>query len=84
MIPPYLSLQQEQVRIESAFDKFDLDNDGHLNTKEVSKLMQELNDGVSPTPEEVNHVMRRADVNRNGLLERAEVFRRGCVVSSSA
>ena len=74
-IPLYLSLQSEQSRFERAFDRYDVNNDGVLDVKEVASLLEELNDHVSPTTAEVAWVIQSADTSGDGRLDRADVYR---------
>ncbi len=74
-IPTYLALQSEQARIASMFDRFDSENSGFLNQKEVMEMLQELNDHVPPTPAEVAWVIENADSSGNGQLDKSETLR---------
>lgn len=73
-LPLYLSLQEEQTRILSTFDKFDSSGDGLLTADELTLMMTDLNDGNAPSKAEVHYVMSQADRSGDGAIGRDEVM----------
>eukprot|EP01046_Picozoa_sp_COSAG06_P021957 COSAG06_NODE_1676_length_8740_cov_49.476334_2_plen_817_part_00 len=73
-LPLYLSLQEEQTRILSTFDKFDSSGDGLLTADELTLMMTDLNDGNTPSKAEVHYVMSQADRSGDGAIGRDEVM----------
>eukprot|EP01043_Picozoa_sp_COSAG02_P020826 COSAG02_NODE_1037_length_15050_cov_93.060665_2_plen_885_part_00 len=73
-LPLYLSLQEEQARILSTFDKFDSSGDGFLTADDLTLMMTDLNDGNAPSKAEVHYVMSQADRSGDGAIGRDEVM----------
>lgn len=50
-----------------AFDSFDTDHSGTIDTNELDKIMREL--GMNPTPEHVKEFMKHADADNDGHID---------------
>lgn len=55
------------------FAKYDKDDSGRLERKELKKLLTELNDGIEVSEGEVNMVLQNADKLGNGKIGRMEM-----------
>eukprot|EP01062_Namystynia_karyoxenos_P064766 TRINITY_DN57845_c0_g1_i1.p2 TRINITY_DN57845_c0_g1~~TRINITY_DN57845_c0_g1_i1.p2 ORF type:complete len:127 (+),score=50.85 TRINITY_DN57845_c0_g1_i1:84-464(+) len=64
--------EEIEQRILSHFDSFDKDKSGKLDCKEMAAVMKLLNDGEDVTQEDVDMVLKRADANLDGQIEKAE------------
>lgn len=61
-------LSDEEMRcFFEAFKEFDYNNDGHINTKELSNVMRSL--GQNPTESELIDLINEVDVDGNGFVE---------------
>ena len=59
--------------IETMFAKYDTDSSGSLDKAQLTKLLTDLNDGVEPSPEEVDWVMAEADQIGSGTITKPEL-----------
>lgn len=64
-----------KTKFDPLFDKYDTRKDGKLNKDELKKLLEELNQGVPVSDEDVDYVMKEADLLGSGSVERPELAR---------
>lgn len=67
--PPSLSEEHLAV-LQSAFDLFDVDKDGHITAEEVQHILSLL--GQSTTLEEARDLVHQVDSDENGTIEFSE------------
>ena len=61
-----LSEEEKRVEYRKAFDKFDVDGGGTIDTKEIGALMRSL--GQEPTDAELEDMINEVDVDGNGWV----------------
>uniref|UniRef100_A0A061RLG0 EF-hand domain-containing protein n=1 Tax=Tetraselmis sp. GSL018 TaxID=582737 RepID=A0A061RLG0_9CHLO len=59
--------------INEVWAKYDLDGDKNITRAELQGLLQEINEGNSPTEKEVDLLFRAADVDQSGHLNKQEL-----------
>jgi len=66
---PWLPLltPSQLVEIHTNFKKFDRDGDGHIEPKEIHKVMRNL--GIAHTEEKVQELIASVDTDGNGMIE---------------
>eukprot|EP00899_Mesostigma_viride_P012117 jgi/Mesvir1/20906/Mv07980-RA.1 len=69
---PVLS-PEDQAVVDNAFARFDKDSNKMLQMSELREFMKYLNDGISPTDQEVHFVMEQADADLTGTISAAEI-----------
>eukprot|EP01010_Urceolus_cornutus_P000598 NODE_1116_length_1099_cov_251.280000_g853_i0.p2 GENE.NODE_1116_length_1099_cov_251.280000_g853_i0~~NODE_1116_length_1099_cov_251.280000_g853_i0.p2 ORF type:complete len:192 (+),score=43.56 NODE_1116_length_1099_cov_251.280000_g853_i0:126-701(+) len=65
--------QEVQADVETVFKKFDTNNSGALNFAELKELLTTLNDGNPPADSEVQWVLERADILKDGEVDKPEL-----------
>lgn len=66
-----LDLTREQfVEFRDAFEIFDRDGDGTIDTKELSTVLRSM--GYNPTDYELKEMREEADIDKSGTIEFAE------------
>lgn len=69
--PLIQSLSTAQLmEIEEAFGRFDVDGDGHIESKELAKVMRIM--GMEPSEQQVKDLIESIDVDGNGKIELEE------------
>ena len=67
-----------QVEAAALFSKYDADQSGVLEEPEVRRLLQDLEPGGRPiTDDELRWIFKVADVNKDGVINKNEVGRKG-------
>jgi Ca2+-binding EF-hand superfamily protein len=61
---------EELDRVMSVFDRFDTDKSGTISGEELGNIVTEL--GLSKTKEEVDAILKEADVSGDGSVDWAE------------
>ena len=69
----WISYKECKDDIETMFAKYDTDSSGSLDKAQLTKLLTDLNDGVEPSPEEVDWVMAEADQIGSGTITKPEL-----------
>eukprot|EP01065_Artemidia_motanka_P037580 TRINITY_DN4631_c0_g1_i1.p1 TRINITY_DN4631_c0_g1~~TRINITY_DN4631_c0_g1_i1.p1 ORF type:complete len:127 (+),score=41.82 TRINITY_DN4631_c0_g1_i1:71-451(+) len=64
--------QEIEKRILEHFDQFDKDKSGKLDCKELEAVMVLLNDNEPIAPGDVDKVLKAADKNLDGQIEKSE------------
>mmetsp|Transcript_39169 Transcript_39169/g.103207 ORF Transcript_39169/g.103207 Transcript_39169/m.103207 type:complete len:222 (+) Transcript_39169:131-796(+) len=66
---PWLSLlsPSQLVEIHSSFKKFDKDGDGHIEPKEIKRVMHDV--GVKISTKEITDLIASVDKDGNGMIE---------------
>ncbi|KAJ3572725.1 hypothetical protein NP233_g2889 [Leucocoprinus birnbaumii] len=65
---PALRLSEDQLTaLKDSFKTFDIDGNGTLSPQEITYFLQ--NFGQAPTPAQVDEIMKRVDVDRNGSID---------------
>nr|KAI8768783.1 caltractin-like [Biomphalaria glabrata] len=64
-------MNQFQRKVEGLFKKFDADNSGYLDRKEMKNLI--LSTGHNFTPKEIEDMIDRADANKDGQISLDEL-----------
>jgi len=72
-IDAFLSYRECKDEIEGIFQKYDVDKSGSLDKGQLTNLLTELNEGAEPTGEEVDWVIKHADVIGNGAISKPEL-----------
>ena len=62
VVQAWVSYVKNKPSIESIFKQFDVDRNGSLSRGEVANFLTSLNNGVSPTAEEVEELFQASDV----------------------
>ena len=75
VIPLYLALQHEQQYVESQIDKFHHGNPDQVPVATVTALLSTINDGVPPTDQEMDHILRQV-YSGDGLPTQPSVLSR--------
>ncbi|KAK0060109.1 caltractin, partial [Biomphalaria pfeifferi] len=60
-----------QRKVEGLFKKYDADNSGYLDRKEMKNLI--LSTGHNFTPKEIEDMIDRADANKDGQISLDEL-----------
>eukprot|EP00928_Gymnodinium_smaydae_P098717 TRINITY_DN9242_c0_g1_i1.p1 TRINITY_DN9242_c0_g1~~TRINITY_DN9242_c0_g1_i1.p1 ORF type:complete len:217 (-),score=38.14 TRINITY_DN9242_c0_g1_i1:181-831(-) len=66
--------RMKEKKIDSWLKRFDLNGDGVFQRSELKVLMEELNDGMPVSKEDVQHIMSTCDVSRTGVINRHEIM----------
>jgi len=53
--------------VRAAFDRFDLNGDGHIDAHEIRTVMAEI--GTPLTESEVSEMIAKADADGNGMID---------------
>mmetsp|Transcript_7326 Transcript_7326/g.14551 ORF Transcript_7326/g.14551 Transcript_7326/m.14551 type:complete len:206 (+) Transcript_7326:182-799(+) len=72
-IEAWMSYRECKREIDEIFQKYDTDSSGGLDRTQLTNLLGELNDGAQPTEEEVEWVLKHADVIGNGVITKPEL-----------
>ncbi|KAK4783378.1 hypothetical protein SAY86_007752 [Trapa natans] len=68
---PAEKLDDDQLaELREIFRSFDRNNDGSLTQLELGSLLRSL--GLKPSPDQLESLIRKADLNSNGLIEFSE------------
>ena len=67
------SLASDQAKITKRFEKFDVDKSGGLSPDQVKEMLKWMNGGDAVTQEEVDWVVKQADANGDGILQKNEI-----------
>jgi|EP00670_Eutreptiella_braarudii_P005237 Ca2+-binding EF-hand superfamily protein len=65
--------RQEDLHIRSLIKKYDKTHTNGLNRAELAELLKDLNNGVAPTDDEVDWVLKQADREGNQLVSPHEM-----------
>ncbi|XP_076906538.1 putative calcium-binding protein CML18 [Bidens hawaiensis] len=66
-----VKLDDEQLsELREIFRSFDRNNDGSLTQLELGSLLRSL--GLTPSPDQLDALIQKADINSNGLVEFSE------------
>lgn len=68
-----LAIKEENKKIHALYTKYDIDNTGSLSPDQLKPLMAELNDGIIPSMEDIEVVVKQFDVSGDGAVEPAEL-----------
>lgn len=63
---------QQISEFKEVFSLFDVDNDGHVSTKELGTVMRSL--GQNPSDQELEEMLVELDKDNNGFIEFPEVL----------
>eukprot|EP00283_Hemiselmis_rufescens_P009640 CAMPEP_0173431860 /NCGR_PEP_ID=MMETSP1357-20121228/9861_1 /TAXON_ID=77926 /ORGANISM="Hemiselmis rufescens, Strain PCC563" /LENGTH=233 /DNA_ID=CAMNT_0014396385 /DNA_START=203 /DNA_END=901 /DNA_ORIENTATION=+ len=69
----YLAYQETCHEINAVFKKFDTDSSGSLDREQLKEVLTALNDGGAPADEELDYVLKRADVIGSGTITKPEL-----------
>jgi calcium-dependent protein kinase len=61
--------QPEETRLRELFDSFDVDKDGRLNLNDLILGYQRLYKDVGKAKAEAEQILRKADLNHNGIID---------------
>jgi Ca2+-binding EF-hand superfamily protein len=67
------TLRQQQHEIDAHFERYDRDGTGVLERNEVKCLLNDLNEGIPVSDQEVEWAIHSADMDNSGTLSRAEL-----------
>lgn len=70
---------QQISEFKEVFSLFDVDNDGHVSTKELGTVMRSL--GQNPSDQELEEMLVELDKDNNGFIEFPEVLK--CTVRNT-
>mmetsp|Transcript_2212 Transcript_2212/g.6544 ORF Transcript_2212/g.6544 Transcript_2212/m.6544 type:complete len:169 (-) Transcript_2212:32-538(-) len=59
--------------IEEVWAKYDVNDDGTIAEKEVEALMTEINEDIPPSKKEVKMLIKVADADKSGTINKAEL-----------
>jgi len=59
--------------IDEVWAKYDQDEDGAIEFEEVKQLMTEINEGIAPSTKEVKMLIKVADADRSGTIDKREL-----------
>lgn len=69
---------ESQKKIHEIFKKYDLDKTGNLDTEQMTTLLTAVDsstpEGVPPSPEEVQFIIKLVDAEQDGCVNRNEVL----------
>eukprot|EP01064_Diplonema_japonicum_P016370 TRINITY_DN2438_c0_g1_i2.p1 TRINITY_DN2438_c0_g1~~TRINITY_DN2438_c0_g1_i2.p1 ORF type:complete len:266 (+),score=48.37 TRINITY_DN2438_c0_g1_i2:37-834(+) len=64
--------KDEEVLCNKIFENYDTDRSGSISSKELRKMMTDLNGGIPPTATELKMIMWANDIDQSGYLNRYE------------
>uniref|UniRef100_A0A6U4KF53 EF-hand domain-containing protein n=1 Tax=Hemiselmis andersenii TaxID=464988 RepID=A0A6U4KF53_HEMAN len=69
----WLAYQETKSEINAVFKKFDTDSSDSLDRAQLKQVLTALNDGGDPADEELDYVLKRADVIGSGNITKPEL-----------
>eukprot|EP00285_Hemiselmis_virescens_P007958 CAMPEP_0173394002 /NCGR_PEP_ID=MMETSP1356-20130122/23978_1 /TAXON_ID=77927 ORGANISM="Hemiselmis virescens, Strain PCC157" /NCGR_SAMPLE_ID=MMETSP1356 /ASSEMBLY_ACC=CAM_ASM_000847 /LENGTH=262 /DNA_ID=CAMNT_0014352151 /DNA_START=92 /DNA_END=877 /DNA_ORIENTATION=- len=69
----WLAYKETQGEINAVFKKFDTDDSGWLDRDQLKQVLTTLNAGGAPAEQEVDYVLKRADVIGSGNITKPEL-----------
>eukprot|EP01059_Diplonema_ambulator_P028746 TRINITY_DN4765_c0_g1_i2.p1 TRINITY_DN4765_c0_g1~~TRINITY_DN4765_c0_g1_i2.p1 ORF type:complete len:191 (+),score=56.74 TRINITY_DN4765_c0_g1_i2:316-888(+) len=68
LVPSQIDTKEKQLVLET-FARYDKSGEGVIKADELREMMADLNSGIYPTDQEVQHVMWFADTKQHGYLD---------------
>ena len=59
--------------IEEVWAKYDVNDDGDMSEDELIGLMTDINEGISPSRKEVKLLVKVADADKSGTIDKSEI-----------
>ena len=66
----YIEKEEGQQKVDAIFEMFDTDHSGKLDSNNIKKAMEKLNNTISD--QEILETMAKYDINNDGLIDRKE------------
>ena len=61
-----------ETKMRNAFNKCDIDGDGHITLQELDKVFAGVSDSYNDFKQFWDQILSEADTNKNGMLEYSE------------
>ena len=68
-----LAIKAENKKIYELYEKHDIDSTGSLSKEQLKPMMTELNEGIIPTDEDLDFIIKRFDVSGDGAIQPSEL-----------
>jgi hypothetical protein len=68
-----LALKSENIFIHELFVKYDTDCSGNLPKDQLANLLTELTEGIIPSDEDLNFIIKQCDVSGDGAIEEDQI-----------